>query len=204
MKSRPEIKMQAKANFSAQYGIALGAYLLFVLLGAAAGGITFGIGALLLMPPLLVGYCFFNIRIYKGEKAEIDGLFSAGFTDYGRNLGGVLWMYLFIFLWSLLFIIPGIIKAISYFMTPYILAESKKLDPTRVLKLSMKMTNGYKGEIFVMALSFIGWILLSALTFGLLQLFFAGPYMSASFAGMYSELRQNAISKGIVTEEELA
>ena len=131
-------------------------------------------------------------------------MFGVGFRDYGRNLGGILWMELFTFLWSLLFIIPGIIKALAYFMTPYILAESKNVPATEALKLSMRMTNGYKGEIFVMGLSFIGWGILTALTGGLLALFYTGPYFGTSFAGLYEELKRNALEKGIITAEELA
>jgi uncharacterized membrane protein len=202
MKLRSEIKLQAKTNFKAQYGISVGAYILImVMIGAVSW--TF-IGALLLVPVFIVGYAFFFIRIYKYERGDIGDMFSAGFNDYGRNLGGVLWMWLFTWLWSLLFIIPGIIKYFSYFMTPYILADSKNVNPKEALKLSMRMTYGYKGDIFVMYLSFIGWLLLSGLTFGILQIVYVGPYMQASLAGMYVELKQNALARGVVTEGELA
>lgn len=201
MRSRPEIKLQAKANFRGQYGISLGAYILMmVLMGAASG--TF-VGAVLLVPPLLVGYVSFTIRVYRGERGDIGDMFSVGFNDYARNLGGVLWMWLFTWLWSLLFIIPGIIKYFSYFMTPYILADSKKVSATQALKLSIKMTRGYKGKIFVMYLSFIGWFLLSGLTFGILQILYVGPYMQTSLAGLYVELKNNAIARGLVTAAEL-
>ncbi len=202
MKLRPDIKQQAKANFSGQYGISLGAYLLFVVIVGAVSW-TF-VGTLLLMPPLLVGYSFFTLRVYRGEKGDIAEMFNTGFNDYGRSLGGVLWMELFIFLWSLLFIVPGIIKTLAYFMTPYILADCPNVRPTEALKLSMRMTQGHKGKVFVMALSFIGWAILSALTFGILQIFFVGPYMGTSFAGLYSELKQEALEKGVVTAAELA
>jgi uncharacterized membrane protein len=203
MKLRPEIKAQAKVNFSKQYGISLGALLLYYVIVSAASGITFGLGVFLLMPPMLVGYSYFNMKIYRDQPGDIGEMFNAGFNDYGKSLGGVLWMELFIFLWSLLFIIPGIIKALSYFMTPYLLSDCPKVRPTDALKLSMRMTQGYKGEIFVMCLSFIGWWLLSMITAGLVWIFFAGPYFNASMAGLYLELKQNALEKGIVTPAEL-
>jgi uncharacterized membrane protein len=202
MKLRAEIKAQAKNNFMSQYGISIGAGLLYMILMGALGW-TF-IGTLLLVPPLIVGYSSFTIRIYRGQQGDIGDMFSTGFNDYGRNLGGVLWMYLFIWLWTLLFIIPGIIKALAYFMTPYILADSKNVSATDALKLSMRMTQGYKGEIFVMGLSFIGWAILTAITCGILGIFFTGPYFGTSFAGLYHELKANALAKGIVTPEELA
>jgi len=203
MKLRAEIKSQAKVNFSKQYGVSLGALVLYFLITAAASGLSCGIGAFLLMPPLVVGYSFFCIKVYRGETGDIGEMFSKGFNDYGRSLGGVLWMELFIFLWSLLFLIPGIIKAIAYFMTPYLLADCPNVRPTEALKLSMRMTQGYKGEIFVMALSYIGWMLLNVLTANILYIFFVGPYMNTSFAGLYLELKQNALEKGTVTPAEL-
>jgi uncharacterized membrane protein len=201
MKLRPEIKLQAKTNFRGQYGISIGAYILFMLITGAVS-CTF-VGTLLLVPPLLVGYASFCIRVYKGEQGDIGDMFRVGFNDYGRNLGGVLWMWLFTSLWTLLFIIPGIIKYFSYFMTPYILADSKKVSATDALKLSMRMTKGYKGMIFVTYLSFIGWLILSGLTCGILQILYVGPYMETSLAGLYVELKNNALAKGVVTTAEL-
>ncbi|MGI5850200.1 MAG: DUF975 family protein [Christensenellales bacterium] len=202
MRLRQEIKQQARTNFMNQYGISVGACVLFMVIASVTT--SFGLGIIFIMPPLMVGYAFYNLRIYRGQQGDIGEMFSVGFGDYWRNIGGILWMELFIFLWSLLFIIPGIVKALSYFMTPYILAESKSVSATDALLLSMRMTKGYKGEIFVMALSFIGWGILSALTMGILAILYTGPYTSASFAGLYEELKQNAIDKGIITAEELA
>lgn len=202
MKLRPEIKGQARENFRNQYGISVGAGLLYMILIGAAG--STGIGTLLLVPPLTVAFSAFSLGIYRGQQGDLGGSLSLGFNDYGRNLGGILWMWLFTWLWSLLFIIPGIIKALAYFMTPYILADSKNVSATDALKLSMRMTKGYKGEIFVMGLSFIGWAILTGLTCGILGILYTGPYMSTSFAGLYHELKANAIARGVVTTEELA
>ncbi|MHB1315044.1 MAG: DUF975 family protein [Christensenellales bacterium] len=199
MKLRYEIKSIAKANFLAQYGISVGAAALFILFSNA----VVGLGHLLIMPPMTVGYHYFCLKIYKGEKGDIGEMFKAGFSNYARNLGGVLWMYLFIWLWSLLLIIPGIIKAISYSLTPYILADCPDVQSTEALKLSMRMTRGFKSEIFVMGLSFLGWMILSGLTCGILYIFHTGPYISTSFAGLYLELKENALQKGIVSRQEL-
>ena len=204
MFDRVAIKTRAKEAFQAQYGISLGAFILFILISGALTGATLGLAALLILPPLLVGYVSFCVRIYKGETGDIGDMFSTGFSDYGRNLGGVLWMYLFIYLWTLLLIIPGIIKALAYSMTPYILADCPNVSPTEALKLSMRMTSGHKGGIFVMYLSFIGWALLSALTFGILWFLYVGPYMYTSFAGLYIDLKQKALSSGAIRPEELA
>jgi uncharacterized membrane protein len=127
-----------------------------------------------------------------------------GFQNFGRSVGGMLWMYLFIILWSMLFWIPGIIKALSYFMTPYILAECPSVKAKQALLLSMRMTKGHKGKIFIMGLSFIGWMILSSMTAGILYIVYVGPYMNTSFAGMYDELKKNALANGTVKAEELA
>ena len=204
MFDRVAIKNRAKAAFQAQYGLSLGAFILFALISAAVTGASFGLAALLIVPPLLVGYFSFCLRVYKGETGDISDMFTAGFADYGRNLGGVLWMYLFIWLWTLLLIIPGIVKALAYSMTPYILADCPNVAPTEALRLSMRMTSGHKGGIFVMYLSFLGWALLSGLTFGILWFVYVGPYMNTSFAGLYADLKQKAISNGVIRAEELA
>lgn len=198
---RSEMKKRAKYMFSAQYGISICAYILFVFIVGAVG--ISGIGALLLFPPLLVGYSAFCINIWRGGRGEIGFMFNNGFSDFGRNLGGILWMQLFIFLWSLLFVIPGIIKTFAYSMTPYILADCPKVRPTEALKLSMRMTQGHKGKIFVLQLSFIGWLLLSGLTGGILNLLYVGSYMGTSMAGMYDTLRYDALTRGVIRQEEL-
>jgi uncharacterized membrane protein len=193
MKSRIEIKAQAKANFMNQYWVSVLAFIVYMALSSVVSGATAGIAVFLLMPPLTVGISLFSLRIYRGETGDIGEAVTAGFLDYGRSLIGMLWMYLFTFLWSLLFIIPGIVKAIAYSMTPYILADMKDVSAKDALTLSMRMTDGHKGEIFVMALSFLGWWLLSALTFGILAIFFTGPYAGVSFAGLYEELKNNPV-----------
>lgn len=235
MKIRPEIKMQAKANFQSQYGISVAALLLVMLITSTvpfiqniinlqamllhgAGSIKYALTvlgtssllgqvsmglAVFVFPPVIVGYNSFTLNIYRGFKDSVGGMFSRGFSNYWRKVGGMLWMELWVFLWSLLFIIPGIIKALSYFMAPYILADCPAVTATDALKLSMRMTDGHKGKVFVMGLSFIGWGILSGLTFGILGILYTGPYMSTSFAGLYDELKNNALANGAVRPEEL-
>jgi uncharacterized membrane protein len=234
MQTRPLIRAQARANFNAQYGPAVGAYAAFFFiiytLGIISNIISYPaksmdifspsfysylmltqaismlslILSVLVYPPVMVGHNAFSLRIYRGQTATVRGMFENGFSNYGRHIGGMLWMELFIFLWSLLFIIPGIIKYYAYFMTPYILAECPNVPATEALRLSMRMTQGYKGDIFVMQLSFLGWGILSALTFGILGLVYVGPYYSASMAGMYDALKARALTDGVVSAEELA
>ena len=95
-----------------------------------------------------------------------------------------------IFLWTLLFIIPGIIKAYSYAMVPYILAENPNLSTKEALDLSKKMMYGNKGRLFCLQISFIGWMILCALTLGIGYIFLA-PYQKASEAYFYKDISTN-------------
>ncbi len=208
MKTRPEIKLIAKQNFSDNYWISVGATILaFIVIGAASGVSTFimGLGALLVGPPMMVGLQYFSLWVYRGDAPTptIEDMFKIGFSGYGRKLGGMLWMELFVFLWSLLLVIPGIIKAIAYSFTPYILAEYPNVPATEAIRISMRMTQGYKGDIFIMSLSFLGWFLLSSLTAGLVGIFYVNPYFYTSMAGLYEELKEHALQNGVVSLDEL-
>ena len=97
---------------------------------------------------------------------------------------------LYIFLWSLLFIIPGIIKTYEYLMVPYILAENPELSTKEVFARSKQMMTGDKWNAFVLQLSFLGWILLSVFTCGILLIFYVGPYSELTYAELYAVLKQ--------------
>lgn len=202
MKTRQEIKLRAKQVFFEKYWLCVGVNAVVMALIGVTGSTV--VGALILSGPLSVGLAMFSLNLYRGMDADFDTLFTGGFKDFGRNLGGMLWMQLFVFLWSLLFIVPGIIKSLSYAMTPYILADCPNVKAQDALKISMKMMDGHKWELFVFYLSYFGWMLLSGLTLGILSVFYVSPYMSNSIAGYYSELKVLALEKGIVTPEEMA
>lgn len=204
MKSRKEIKGIAKDAFYRQYWLCVGANVIVMALCSVLSGISMGVAAFILVPSLVIGLNFFSVAMYRGEPSSIEDIFREGFDNFGRKLGGYLWMELFIYLWSLLFVIPGIIKAISYALTPYILADCKNVRATDALKLSMRMMEGHKWEYFVLGLSFIGWMLLTSLTCGLLYVFYVGPYMNNTFAGYYAERKAAALAEGTVTQAQLA
>ena len=205
MKSRAEIKQLAKTAFSARYWYCVGAAVLVSLFLAACAPLTLGIGVLILTGPITSGACYFFAQVFQGRGSEVDvgTPFSVGFTNFSRKLGGFLWMFLFEYLWSLLFVIPGIIKAFSYSMTMYILGDCPNVRAKDALKLSMRIMKGHKWELFVFQLSFIGWSLLSALTCGLLGIFYVNPYMETSLAGFYLEVREEALRTGAITLAQL-
>ncbi|MCL1787763.1 MAG: DUF975 family protein [Defluviitaleaceae bacterium] len=213
MLSRVEIKAEAKAAMKQQWGTAIGTLIMVQLLMAAGGifnWLPLGIlGSLLVYAtivfidwPLAVGVEGVFIKIFRREPTGAGEVFSVFSGNYLRKVGGMLWMYLFTFLWMLLLFIPGIIKNIAYSMTPFILADCPNVPARDALKLSMRMTHGYKMDLFVMFLSFIGWHLLSILTCGILSLVFVNPYLYSTHAGYYVELKKRAIESGAISPAE--
>lgn len=202
MKTRQEIKEIAKNELRPNRGQCIGVYLLTAIIAAILSVITAGFGSIILAPVMSVACSGFFLAVYRGGNATVNQWFSTLFDRFLEKLGGFLWMVLWIMLWSFLFYIPGIIKALSYSMTPYILAECPHVKPKDALRLSMRMTRGYKMDIFVAGLSFFGWQLLSVFTFGLLDLLHVGPYMQITYAGIYEELKKNAIENGVIAAEE--
>lgn len=160
---------------------------------AALGGVILVIGIvgallrLLVFNPLEAGCRGFFIGNSEAP-AEISEI-RTGFHPYGRTVGAMFLRDLFLFLWTLLFIIPGIIKHYSYRMVPYILADDPTIGGKDAITLSRQMMNGHKWNTFVLDLSFIGWELLSILTVGLLGLFYVKPYEAATGAELYRVLK---------------
>lgn len=135
---------------------------------------------------LQLGYCLFNLNLVDGKPAQVSNLFSQ-FHRIGTGICMNFFLVLFEFLWSLLFIIPGIIAAYSYAMTPYILAEHPEYGALEAIRMSKEMMRGNKMRLFILHLSFIGWVLLSILTCGL-GLLAVTPYMQAANAAFYREV----------------
>lgn len=127
---------------------------------------------------------------------NILDIFKSG--NYGNVVLIMFLQTLFVGLWSLLFVIPGIVKRYEYLMIPYILAENPGMDRQEVFKISKQMMDGHKMDAFVMDLSFIGWELLGACTFGLLNVFYVNPYKEAAFAEVYAFNKQKAFEAGYI------
>ena len=209
--NRQEIKANARAALKASYwpivGITILADIIIAALAMLGAIPVVGLVASVLISPIIeVGLLIFNLEVYMGEKPEIGTLFK-GFKDgrFGHVLGGFWYMQLFTFLWSLLFIIPGIVKSIAYSMTPYILVDQPEISATDALKKSMEMTKGHKWEIFVFMLSYLGWDILSAITCGIVGIFYVIPYEGIALAGIYDVLKRmsgdDVVATASATEE---
>ncbi len=146
--------------------------------------------------PVLVGMNrFFMENRLSGSKIEsLFWVFKSG--NYLNVVKTMFLMNFKILLWTFLFIIPGIIKSFEYFMIPYILAENPGIDSKRAFEISKEMTLDEKFDIFLLGLSFIGWILLGTLACGI-GVLFVEPYMQATYAELYQVEREKAIGPGL-------
>jgi uncharacterized membrane protein len=144
----------------------------------------------LVMVPLGIGYYqAFKVLFTDGDNKLTANCFRLSFGNYFKNIAAYLLMCLFIFLWTLLLIIPGIIKALAYSMTPFILKDFPELSVNQAINLSQKMMKGHKFDYFWLGLSFIGWILLGLLTLGIGYIWLI-PYMYTSYAAFYEEVKK--------------
>ena len=144
------------------------------------------IGALVISGPLMFGFTLISMKIFRNEGAKVDDLFG-GFNNFNQSFSLYIVNSVLIFLWSLLFIIPGIIKSYAYSMSYYILADNPTLTQSEARRRSEQLMNGHKFRLFCLHLSFIGWYLLAALTGGIL-LFWVIPYVQVATAAFYDDL----------------
>lgn len=150
------------------------------------GGI-FGLATFLMGGVLQMGYADFLLKQHDGKETNFSDLFSK-FDSFGTGFAQHFLRVLYTTLWSLLFIIPGIIKGYAYAMTPFILAEHPDLTASRAIELSEQLMDGHKTELFILDFSFIGWSLLAALTMNLGYLLL-NPYENAAHAAFYRQLQ---------------
>jgi len=153
--------------------------------------------------PLEVGGRRYFIRSTQSDFDMNNLGFAFGKPQYFAVVKSMLWRSFINFLWFLLLIIPGIIKAYAYRMVPYILADNPEIGYKRALELSTQMTDGQKFDMFVLDLSFIGWYLLGVLAL-FVGVFFVLPYQNATEAELYLILRQNVLDNGLCSYGELS
>ncbi|MBE5921607.1 MAG: DUF975 family protein [Lachnospiraceae bacterium] len=124
------------------------------------------------------------------QPAKLSELIYGFKNDYSKVVGTMFLRNLYIFLWGLLFIIPGIVKSYEYRMVPYLLADDPNLSGDEAFRISREMMNGNKWSAFVLDLSFLGWTLLSSITFGIVGVFYVEPYIRATDAELYLKLKE--------------
>lgn len=193
MISRAAIKANAKAQlgnnlFGNTWLMALVVGLVYsVIIGAA--GMTYA-GIIILVGPMGVGLASVFLSLARGDgEVRLERMFTDGFSQqFGRNLLLGFLRGLFTALWSMLFVVPGIVKHYAYSMSFYIAADHPEYTWNQCMDASKRMTAGHKGELFVLDLSFIGWFFVGALCLGVGSLWVT-PYYNASWANYYDALR---------------
>lgn len=150
--------------------------------------IGFAISAFLLNPLVVGAQRFFVVSHY--QKAELGELGYAFSNSYMNVVKTMFLKALYVFLWSLLLVVPGIIKGYEYRMIPYILAENPGIDTKDAFAMSKQMMDGNKWNAFVLDLSFIGWNILSLFTCGILAIFYVNPYIYMTDAELYVALKE--------------
>ena len=149
-------------------------------------GITIDV---LIINPLLVGVGRFMLKSVD-DTARVSEISYTFDHNYKNGIKTMFMKDLFIALWSLLFVIPGIYKAYQYRMVAYILAEHPDMPYTEVLQMSKDMMNGQKWNAFVLDLSFILWHILGGITCGIVEIFYVAPYVQLTDAALYRKLTQ--------------
>lgn len=175
--------------------------LIYTVIVGVCGALSYiyigAIALFIIMGPLTLGMAMVSLRVMRDRDIKIDVLFG-GFKDMSRSFVLYILIDIFTALWSLLFVIPGIIMSYAYSMSYYILADHPTMTPNEARKKSIEIMRGNKWRLFCLHFSFIGWLLLSALTFGILE-FWVIPYMETAQAAFYEEVAKSA---GLVPDND--
>lgn len=199
------IKERALAILNGHWGNAALTTLVSVLLSSVVGAVlnVLGLGivsVVLIDLPLGFGFTLvFNHLMKTGDgERMVQRMFNIAYGDFSRSLAVSVLQAVFNFLWILLLIIPGIIKMYSYAMTYYIAEDYPELDANKCIDKSKEMMDGYKFDLFLLHLSFLGWALLCILTLGIGALWLR-PYIATSEVVFYERLKE---IKGIGKKED--
>lgn len=186
--TRAELKAQAKEQLKGNVWML---FLITIVAGILVGAssFVFGIGEIFLGYPILFGaeVCVF-MNITYGDKPEVGMIFEPFKKFYWKSIGIILLEALLICLWSCLLIVPGIIKAYSYSQAMYILNDNPEMGVVDCITESRRIMNGHKWDLFVLELSFILWILLGTVTFGLAYIYVM-PYMQLTMVNFYHRIK---------------
>ena len=192
-------KNRALANLEKAWApAAIATFIFYVIIFVVNYGIELAVGqegsllGTIITIPLSYGISVLFLDFARGEKIENSKLFD-GYTNgfQGIFTTGLL-QFIYTLLWSLLFVIPGIIKSYSYSMTYYILKDNPELKNNAAIEKSMQMMDGRKLDLFLLHLSFIGWAILCLLTMGIGFIFLI-PYMYTAQAHFYEDLKKESI-----------
>lgn len=188
-----EIMRSARESLSGKWALAIGTVLLYMIIVGASSYIIPFVGSLItfvVAGPLVLGLCGFTLNIVRGKEAKLENLFE-GFNNFGNAFIAYLLMVVFILLWTLLLIIPGIIAACAYAQTFFIMQDDPEISPTDALSASKKMMDGHKMRYFLLSLLFGLMIIASAILL-FIPMFWIMPWMYVTYAKFYEDIKANA------------
>lgn len=191
--SNKELMQQARQSLEGKWGLAIGTTLLYVLITGCLQAVPgFGfIVTLVIGGPMAYGITKFSVLLSRNEEARLEQIFD-GFENFQRNLIAYLIVLGYTLLWLLCLIVPGIIAALSYAMTFYILYDDENISPQDAIEKSKLMMYGHKLKLFYLCLRFMLWALLCLLTLGLGFLLLL-PYIQITFAKFYDDVKDDVV-----------
>lgn len=178
------VNLNIREEFSGFYEDLPSFIKLYLTLAAGTAGML-SLVSFILGGVIQLGYASYLLKQQDREIYTIKELFSQ-FDRFGQGFLQAFLRGLYTFLWTLLFLIPGIVKSYAYAMTPFLMAEDPNLSAKEAIKLSQEKMRGHKGELFWLGLTFFGWSILAALTGGIGYIFL-NPYMNAAYAAFYRD-----------------
>lgn len=188
MQSSTSYKDLALQSLTGNWGDAVVLTFIYGLITGILGIIPYLGSVLALLVGMPMGWAFTVafLGLTRGEELKM-GRLADGFNDYVRILGTTLLVQIYTFLWTLLLIVPGIIKSFSYAMTPFVLRDEPDMKYNSAIERSMQLMDGHKMELFMLYISFIGWAILACLSIGIGFLWLV-PYMETTLAKFYEDL----------------
>lgn len=200
--TRAELKAQAKAQLKGNVGKIFLCLLIMFAIGLVCGLIpgVGGIVSIIVSPPLSIGLILVYLDLSYNKATEVSRMFD-GFKYTGKSIWLTILVAVFTFLWTLLLVIPGFVKMISYSMSFFILAENPEMTAREALRESKEIMDGHKMDYFVMGLSFIPWLLLVVVTCGIAAIW-VSPYIQLTTTNFYHGIKKQKASP--VVEETTA
>ena len=191
--TRVELKNMAKEQIQGKIGILFLIFLIIAIIGAGSAlvPVVGWFATIVIMPAFNISLCMIFLGLTKNEDISVGYAFK-GFNITGKAVWLNIITNFFVFLWSLLLVIPGIIKVFSYAAAPFILADNPELTAREALSESKRIMDGHKFDLFVLQLSFFWWYILSAITFGIAYIYVV-PYFQATMANFYNDIKDKTV-----------
>lgn len=214
MKRNSELRAAGRADLAGRWNEAAMLTFVYIIISGVAnalfGGVLniafAGVGNFvsILLIPMGWGFSMTFLALHRHEEGDTFDMWHLldGYRDFRRIFCTLFLQSVYTVLWSLLLFIPGIVKACSYAMTPYILRDRKDLSNNAAIELSMAMMQGHKMDYFLLELSFLGWVILCILSLGI-GFFWLSPYMQASVVNFYEDVKRDFENGGYIQDAEV-